>query len=132
MISTWFIGANAETRTIQWIFFAVALLVVGRIFFVSRIPEIPKKVKNPPLGRQLGSVLGNRRLRRFSAYVFNFYLFFSATIPLAFVFTKLQLGVPDNYLVLLSACVNAGSIAGFFRMRAPPWSRTERSGFRRP
>lgn len=114
MISTWVIGASAETRTIQWIFFAAALLVIGRIFFLSRIPEIPRKLKNPSLGRQLGNVLANRPLRRFSAYVFNLYLFSSATIPLAFLFAKLHLGVPDNYLVLLSACVNAGSIAGFY------------------
>jgi predicted MFS family arabinose efflux permease len=111
--ATWLIGRNAEISTIQWIFFAVALLMIGRIFFISRIPEIPRKLHASPLQQQLGSVLGNRRLRRFSAYVFTLYLFSSASIPLAFVFARLQLDVPDNYLVLLSAFMNVGSIAGF-------------------
>jgi predicted MFS family arabinose efflux permease len=114
LVCTWFIGRSASTRTIQLIYFSVAVLVIGRVVFMSRVPEVPRKRDIPSLREQLGRVLSNPGLRRFSAYVFVLYLFSSATVPLAFVFARLELGVPDNYLVLLSACMDSGSILGYY------------------
>jgi Na+/melibiose symporter-like transporter len=111
--SLWVVGKNASIRTLQLILGGAALLILGRLFFISRIPESPRKQNAPRLSVSVKAVLANKRLRRFSVYIVSLYLFSSATIPMALVFAKLELGVPDNFLVLLSASVNIGSVIGF-------------------
>lgn len=108
------IGKDASLFTLQLIFAGGAFLVLGRLFYMAKIPEIPATNTAISLAGNLRGVIGNRPLVHFSVYLFLLYLLAYSSTPVAFVFTKLELKSPDNFLVLLTVCVSTGSICGYF------------------
>jgi MFS family permease len=108
------VGRKAPVQLVQWIVLAAAALTIGRVVLVSRIPEPARPRPALGFGRSLGTLAAQGQLRRFWLYLFGLFLFCSATTPIALVYARLSLRVPDNYLLLLSACLNVGMIGGFF------------------
>jgi hypothetical protein len=114
LLTVFVIGTDASLLTVQLIFAGAALLVLGRLYFMRKIPEIPGNGATKSFTAIISGVIRNRPLIRFSVYLFLLYLVAYSTIPVVFVFTKLQIQVPDNYLVLLTLCVHGGSICGYY------------------
>jgi MFS family permease len=114
LFSVLVVGKEAPVSLLQLIIFFSALLILGRVAAIKRIPEIPKQNQVPSLRESLKKIFSNKRLIHFSIYMFFLYLFSNATIPVAIVFSKLELHTPDNYTVLLSMMVTVGQIGGFF------------------
>ena len=116
LISTFVVGKDASLLTLQTIIGISGVLIIGRIYFVARIPETPKKKPEHLLSfkNSIRNILKNRALVRFALYLLFLYLFANATVPVGFLFAKSALGAPDNYVVLLSVLMNVGSILGYF------------------
>lgn len=104
---------NAETGKLQIIILFGALLVIGRIFFVAKIPERPLKRRVPPLRVMLASAVSNRLLSAFSVYLFMTSFFVASAVPLGFAFLTFELRAADNILVLFSVFANLATILGF-------------------
>lgn len=116
LISTFAVGKDASLHTLQTIIGISGVLIIGRIFFITKIPEVPKKKPEHLLSfkNSLWDILKNRSLVRFAVYLFFLYFFANATVPVGFLFAKTELRAPDNYVVLLSVLMNVGSILGYF------------------
>jgi MFS family permease len=114
MGSALIVGKQAPLLVVQVIVLVAALLMVGRLVLVSRIPEPWNARTRAGFGHSLRTLASQGPMRRFWLYVLGLFLFCSATAPVALVYARLSLGVPDNYLLLLSGCLNVGMIAGFY------------------
>lgn len=110
--SSWFVGKQASVGTLQVIIAVAALAMLGRFWYVKDIVEIA----NPVTLRWKAvwqDILANRALTGFSIYLFFLYMAAYATIPVVFIFAKKHLNLPDNLLVLSSAFVMGGYMAGY-------------------
>ena len=114
LLSAVFVGRDAPLGILQLIILFSALLMIGRILAIRKIPEIPKQKYILSLKNSVGTTLRNRSLVRFSIYMFFLYLFSHATLPVSMMFTKLELHAPDNYTVFLSTMITVGQISGYF------------------
>lgn len=116
LISTLVVGKNASITVLQIIIGVAAVLLIGRIYFVLKLPETEMREKGniPSFWTSVRFAFHNKRLIRFSIYMFFLYLFSYATIPIIFMHANLEIKAPDNFIVLLSVFVNIGSIMGFF------------------
>ncbi len=109
MILKW----NSSMAVLQGLVVVAALLLIGRLVCIARIPETPLAREVKPLGKSLRAILSDSRLMGFGTYLFWLYAFAGATVPVVIIFAKLKLKFNDDFLVLLSSCLLIGSIVGF-------------------
>lgn len=112
--SSFFIARDAKLITLQIIIGISAFLIIGRAVFVSQIPEVELQKEVPSFIKSLKNVLKTKQLFLFSLYIFFLYLFSYSSVPGAFLFAKLELNAPDNYIVRLAFFANLGSILGYY------------------
>jgi len=111
--SGWLVSQQATVKTLQIIIAVAALMTLGRIVHIRVIPDVPVRKTLFGLREQLRDVLANRAMLGYAVYLFALYTAASATIPIAFVFAKTELALPDYQVVLMSACSMVGSILGY-------------------
>lgn len=114
LLSGFFVGQTASIGKLQLIIAVAALATIGRAWHVSRITIEEDLRATPLLKPMLLDVLGNRPLMAFGIYLCLLYSAASATLPVAFMMAKKNLTLPDNLVVMLSAIVFIGTIAGYF------------------
>ncbi len=107
------VDEQASVIKMQGIIAFGALLLIGRIYFVSRIPERPPRTHLPPFRVMLYAALTNRKLLQYSFFMFLVNLLISSTVPLGFAYLMFDLSVSDNLMVLFSVYSNIFTIAGF-------------------
>lgn len=112
LASSALVGARASVSVLQMVIAAAGLALLGRAWHVSRMPEKPAP---PPAAWRdvMADILANQRLTSFAVYLFFLYLSASATVPVAFMFAKQALALPDNLVVFCSACLMGGLIIGY-------------------
>jgi len=113
LLSALLVHEDADVFRLQMIITAGALLILGRMFFTSRIPERRPRVKVPPLRVMLYSVLSNKRLLHYSVLVLLINFLTASTVPLGFAFLKFEQAAADNLLVLFSVFTNIATVSGF-------------------
>lgn len=113
-ISVLFVGRDAPLYILQLIIFIAAIMMLGRILAIRKVPELPKRSETLGLKDGLACIFCNRSLIRFSLYMFFLYLFSNATLPMSMMFAKRALHAPDNYTVFLSTIITIGQIIGYF------------------
>jgi len=112
-VSGVFLARFASIGRVQAVVILAALASLGRIYHVSRV-VLPRRQAVPLSFRAaLADAWSNKALTGFGAYLFFLYLAANLTAPVAFVFARNHLGLPDGLVVLLSAVAMAGLIAGF-------------------
>lgn len=111
--SGWLVGRQASVEMLQVIIAAAALMMLGRIWHMKVIPDVAVRKTLFGLRDRLRDVLANRVILGYAIYLFSLYTAASATIPIAFVFAKTELALPDYQVVLMSVCSMGGSILGY-------------------
>lgn len=109
----WLVGRQASMGTLQGIIIVAALMMLGRIWHMRVIPDVAARKTLLGARDRLRDVLANRPLLGFAIYLFSLYTAAGATIPIAFVFAKTELALPDYQVVLMSVCAMSGSILGY-------------------
>lgn len=112
--SSFFIARDANLITLQIIIGISAFLIIGRAVFVYQIPEAESKKQVPSFIKSLKKVFKTKPLISFSLYLFFLYFFSYSSVPGAFLYAKLELNAPDNYIVRLALFANLGSILGYY------------------
>jgi MFS family permease len=108
------IGKTPPVWILQIIIAVTAFGLLGRVFYVLRLPsDNYKEKKHLNFSASLGEALGNKPLAGFSVYLAFLYLAAGATLPLTFLYLKKYLLVPDNIVVIISSLALGGSIVGF-------------------
>ncbi|MDD2707353.1 MAG: MFS transporter [Verrucomicrobiae bacterium] len=111
-ISGCWVGKDAPIGALQIIIAVAGLALLGRGWHVNCVCEIPvERMLN--FKEMVRDIVANRPLTGFSIYLFFLYAAASATGPVLFVFAKTQLALPDNLVVIMSACAMGGLIVGF-------------------
>ena len=114
LFSSFFIAQNASLITLQIIIGISAFLIIGRAVFVYQIPEVEPQKEVPSFIKSLKEVFKTKKLISFSIYLFFLYFFSYSSVPGAFLFAKLELNAPDNFIVRLAFFANTGSILGYY------------------
>ncbi|MFA6102421.1 MAG: MFS transporter [Victivallaceae bacterium] len=109
-----FIGQNPSMQTLQAVMLLGALIFFGKMFFISKIPQFDVADKADAFSTGLKKALANKPLAGYSVYLFALNLAAYGTIPLATLYLKKALFVPDNVIVLISSIVLIGMLAGSF------------------
>jgi len=119
LASAWFVGKDASVTRLQMVIGLAALVGLGRIWYVSRIPlqPVPGLENNRiPLLESVRSALGNRQLTGFGVYLFFLYAAANGTIPVIFVFARNYLKLPDGFArIAYWVCLFKLSAAGCSR-----------------
>jgi MFS family permease len=110
--SAWWIGKAATVQTLQTVVALSGLVLAGKLWHLARVPEVrlPKPVGVKPV---LLDILGNGPLTGFAVYILCLYAAAGSTVPVVFLFAKRFLELPDNAVVMLSAWLMVGTIAGY-------------------
>ncbi len=107
------IGKNPPLRMLQLVLLVSALIYLGRIVFISRIPVFPaRKPESFGFGTGLATALANKPLVGYSVYLFVLNLAAYGTIPLTTLYLKRWIMAPDNVIVLISAVTLGGMLIG--------------------
>ena len=108
------LGAKPPLLLLQGVFLLAGSALWGRKFCMDRLPLDPAMQRESPnLVKSLGTCLRNRPLTDFSLYLALLYFAFSAALPLALIYMKTVLGIPDGTIVVLTSVNLAGKLAGF-------------------
>ena len=108
-----FLGQTASVGALQVIIALAALGLLGRFWYVNDMIEEKRTGGHVPWRAAWRDIIANRPLIGFSIYLFCLYAAANATIPVVFMFAKRRLALPDNLIVISSACVMGGLLAGF-------------------
>ena len=109
------IGKEPPIWALQLVLLFGAIVFMGRIFFIWRIPVFATEKKDT-LGFKDGllAVIGNKPLAGFSIYLFVLNLAAYGTLPLTTIYLKKHLNAPDNVIVMISAIALFGMLLGYF------------------
>lgn len=108
------IGKNPSIASLQVVLLLGALIFVGRLLFITKIPVFIQehhRVQGVKAG--LKRAVGNHALTGFSIYMLVLNLAAYGTIPLTTIYLKKQLHAPDNIIILISAVTLAGMLLGY-------------------
>jgi len=107
------IGKTPSVWKLQMALLVGAIIYMGRILFISRIPVFAEQ-KQETMGFKEGlmTAIGNKSLVGYSAYLFVLNLAAYGTIPLSIIYLKKYLHAPDNIIVIISAMSFAGMLLG--------------------
>lgn len=107
------IGSKPPIHYLQIVLFIGALSLLGRIYYISRIPVfISAKTPKFDFRSGLAAALANKPLAGYAVYLFVLNLAAYGTIPLAMIYLKRHLGAPDNLVAVISAVTLTGMLAG--------------------
>jgi MFS family permease len=106
-------GKTPALWVLQTIIIVTAVALLGRSYYVNKIPvrEEDRKPLNFHYGLEL--VLTNKPLVGFSVYLAFLYLAAQGTVPLTYIYLKNYLHTPDNIVVIISSLALGGTIIGF-------------------
>jgi len=107
------VGSKASLPAIQLILAIAGFFVLGRLAFLSRIPEMNSFSTAPSFLHSVQIALANKQLMRFSGYLFLLSFLSGSGIAVTFLFANRELAVPDSYLILLTLGANIGAIIGY-------------------
>ena len=107
------IGKNPEIWMLQFIIVISACGMLGRMYYIGRIPDGHQEKENIGFMEGLSEALSNKPLTGFSVYICCLYLAAYSTPPLTFIYIKKYLLVADNVLIIISSLALAGTILGF-------------------
>ncbi len=107
------IGKNPEIWMLQIIIVISGLGLLGRVYYIGKIPDGHQKKENIPLAEGITEAISNRPLAGFSVYICCLYLAAYSTLPLTFIYLKKYLQVSDNILIIISSLALTGTILGF-------------------
>ncbi len=109
----YFIGENPSVPKLQFVLLVGSLCLLGRIFFISRIPVFKVEKKDTfGFSDGLKTALANKPLAGYSVYLFVLNLAAYGTLPLSTIYLKKHLHAPDNLNVMISAMTLAGMLVG--------------------
>ena len=104
-------------RTMQCVLWCGALIFTGRLFFIWAIPDLTREPASParkaPEGSGLIRAVKNRELTVFSIYQFVLNFLICGTIPVATVYMKNDLALPENRIVMIGGIALAGMSLGY-------------------
>ena len=108
------IGKAPPVWMLQIVLLIGAIVFIGRIFFILRIP-ILATTQMDTLGFKEGllAAIANKPLAGFSIYLFVLNLAAYGTVPLAILYLKKGLSAPDNVIVMTSAAALFGMLLGY-------------------
>lgn len=107
------IGETPKIWMLQTIIVITALGLIGRIFYVGKIPDGHQEKEDIELVEGISEAISNKPLTGFSVYICCLYLAAFSTPPLTFIYIKKYLLVPDNILIIISSLALIGTILGF-------------------
>jgi len=107
------IGENPKIWMLQLIIAISAVGLLGRMYYVGRIPDGHQEKENIKLMEGISEAISNKPLTGFSVYICCLYLAAYSTPPLTFIYIKNYLLVPDNILIIISSLALVGTILGF-------------------
>jgi len=114
LVSSLIIWNDASVIRLQLVILIGALLSLGRIYFISKIPEHPLEKRVSPLKEKFADAIKDKSLMKYSLYGFLLNLLICSTIPLGYGFIKYELGIPQHVNILLSVFVNISAVAGYW------------------
>lgn len=107
------IGKEPPIWKLQVVLLLGAVIYMGRIFFISRIPVFAGKEKEVfGFKEGLMAAIGDKPLVGYSVYLFVLNLAAYGTIPLVTIYLKKHLNAPDNIIVIISAMTMVGMLLG--------------------
>ncbi len=107
------IGSTPPVPVLQGVLYAGAVIFIGRIVFIARIPHFPDAHREVQWKHGLAAAARNRALTVFSIYQFILNLLIYGTIPVAMLYLKKSLEVPDNVIVFISGAALGGMLLGY-------------------
>jgi Na+/melibiose symporter-like transporter len=108
-----FLNSNPSIFILQIVFIIAGLGLWGRKFCMDALPIDPEmRRESPHLKTSLSTCLHNQPLVGFSVYFCFLYLAFNNAMPLALVYMKTFLKMPDGTVVIISSLNLAGKLAG--------------------
>lgn len=107
-------GKNPPLYLLQIIIAVTGLLMLGRGYFVDSLPLPPHVRQNYDLKKAFSISVKNGPLVGFSVYVCFLMLAFSPVMPLALIYLKKFLSLPDNAVQLISCAGIGGCVCGYF------------------
>jgi len=119
-VAGFLIGKQSPVWKLQLLLGVAAVIYVGRLLFIRKIPHLPLPKGYEPIENMwtaLRQAIGNRPLVGFSLYVFMLNLAAYGTVPLTLLYLKKSLQAPDNVIVLISASALCGMLFGYLVVR---------------
>lgn len=108
------IGKNPPIWLYQLIIAITAVTILGRTYYIDRLPEEKKLTeKKYDFVTAFRKVVRNRSLTGFSVYVCFVTLFYTALVPLTFIYLKSHFELAPSRVVSISGLVMSGSTIGF-------------------
>lgn len=107
------IGKNPEVWILQIIIFIAALGQIGRVYYISKIPDEHQEKESIKFTAGISEAIANKSLAGFSVYICCLYLAAYSTPPLTFIYIKKYLLVADNVIVIISSVALVGTLLGF-------------------
>lgn len=117
LLTSLIIGQTPSMRTMQCVLWCGALIFTGRLFFIWAIPDLTREPASParkaPEGSGLIRAVKNREVTVFSIYQFVLNFLICGTIPVATVYMKNDLALPENRIVMIGGIALAGMSLGY-------------------
>ncbi|MEI8248026.1 MAG: MFS transporter [Lentisphaerota bacterium] len=107
------LGKNPETWMLQVIIAISALGLLGRMYYVGRIPDGHQEKESISFTEGISEAIANKSLAGFSVYICCLYLAAYSTPPLTFIYIKKYLLVADNIIIIISSLALVGTLLGF-------------------
>ena len=108
------LNQSPSLMVLQIVFIVAGLGLWGRKFCMDALPIDPEmRRESPNLKESLSTCLHNQPLVGFAVYFCFLYLAFSTAMPLALVYMKTNLKLPDGTIVIISSLNLAGKLAGY-------------------
>lgn len=107
------IGKTPAVWMLQVIIVITAVGLLGRIYYIGRIPDGHQEKEEIPFLEGLSEAIANKSLAGFSVYICCLYLAAYSTPPLTFIYLRKYLHVADNIVVIISSLALVGTVLGF-------------------
>ncbi|OGV49083.1 MAG: hypothetical protein A2017_11805 [Lentisphaerae bacterium GWF2_44_16] len=109
------IGGNPSLWHLQLLLLIAAIISIGSILFIARIPVFKtERQEASQLREGLSLAVSNKAMVGYSAYLFVLNLAAYGTIPMATLYLKKYLNAPDNIIVIISSAALGGMLLGSF------------------
>jgi len=107
-------GENPPEWFLQAVIAATGLLVIGRIYFISKIKIPPHTPPKRNIAKSVREALSNSPLAGFCVYICFISFAYMTVLPLPMVYLKKGLHCGDNIVQIISSVGIFGYVLGFF------------------